>query len=317
MRNWIRKELSTQGFDPHNYGLCTPCEHDDRNHGPTGKKVLVIRNGGEHLDPNRFTWIGGICSLFTADSDQIRKKKLTFKTEESFREWIMSWYPRVDQVHDCVGIPPRSCKRVVYIVEDSIWAKRVAKWTGLNGEKIAQIFQEVHQTQGAPVIQRWLHNYGFRGQVDVVYSSSVERELELALRIWERQTGKNIRPADRDFAKVELMYTPLWLDILGIDRGCICEPIHHMDVPPHLSGFAKVFDRSHLYQMGFLPFWCSAGPTRLLPLDEVTNHSNWKNFQADDWSRVNFAFTTPDPFGFSLSELTERILHDLTFIYGG
>lgn len=313
MRTWILEQLAAQGqtLNPYLADNQETTESAARLFGPMHGKVLVDRVNRDEFDPNTQVWLGGICSLFTGDSDAIRLGQQTFASEEDFFNWLKSWYPRLDQVHDCMAIPPRACRKAIYVVEDSFFGRRVAKWTGLPEPALTLAFRTVHQEYGAGVIQRWLQTYGWQGEVEVVYTSQLEAELDLGLRIWEADMGKRIRGADRDQQKVELMYTPIWLRILGVKQGVVAEPFHHGTQIQHR------FVTNGISFYGFTPFWSMSGATRLLPCSAVTHRGNWREFQAEPgWSAINLAFTAPNPLGFSPEAMRTRTLKDLAVIYG-
>ena len=298
-----------------------PIETDNPHFGPNHRKVIVGRGAFESFSPHTAVWLGGICSLFTGDGETLRRGERTFANVEEFGRWMGSWYPRLDQIHDCMAVPPRACRRAIYVVEDSIWGRRVAGWTGLPIDEISQILKTVHQTVGEKAIRGWLHAYGYNGPVEVVYTSEIEKELDLALRIWERQLGKSFRPSKRDWAKVELMSTPLWLDVLGVEQGIVAEPAHH-GTAVHLPQVAST-DKNNPFrflQIGYLPFWGDKGATRHLPVDMVTHRGNWRNFtvqEGDPWAAINLVFNCHAPFGFGANDIQTRVMRDLGNIYGG
>lgn len=313
MHTWILDQLALQGLTLNEYlrDNRETTETEARLFGPMHDKVLVDRVEREGFDPNTQVWLGGTCSLFTGDSEAIRTGQRTFTSEDDFFNWLKSWYPRLDQVHDTVAIPPRACRKVIYVVEDSFFGRRVAKFTGLSEAGLTQAFRTVHHEYGAAVVERWLRNFGWRGEVQVVYTSQLEAELELGLRVWEADMGKRVRPAERDQMKVELMYTPIWLRILGLTQGVVAEPFHHGTLIKHR------FVTNGISFYGFTPFWSGRGTTRFMPYTDVTHRGNWCNFQAEPgWSAVNLAFAAPDPLGFSPDSLRARTLKDLAVIYG-
>ncbi len=313
MRPWILNELAQQGLTLNEYMVDNreTTETEARLFGPMHGKVLVDRVEREGFDPNTQVWLGGTCSLFTGDSDAIRTGQQTFASEDDFFTWLTGWYPRLDQVHDTLAIPPRACRKAIYVVEDSFFARRVAKFTGLSEAGLTQAFRTVHQEYGAGVVERWLQNYGWQGQVEVVYTSQLEDKLDLALTLWEADMGKHIRPAERDQMKVELMYTPIWLRVLSLKQGVVAEPFHHGLQIKHR------FVTNGISFLGFTPFWSASGATRLLPYSAVTHRGNWREFQPEPgWSAVNLAFNAPNPLAFSPDAVRTRTLQDLAVIYG-
>lgn len=314
MRTWIHEQLAAQGQYLDEYlrdnqltGETTP------GLGPIHVKVLIHRgfNPSELRGGSR-VWLGGMCSLFTGDSEHIRRQQVTFQSVDDFYAWMANWYPRLDQIHDTLGVPPGDCQRAVYVVEDSMFARRLAKWTGLDAQELAHAIRSLHEGYGAGVIRRWLENYRYRGQVEVVYTSDLDHDLELALGIWEGEMSQTVSPSDRDRMKVELMYTPVWLRILGLKSGLISEPFHHGGMLPH-------YHRSNgLGFAGFLPYWTANGSTRLLPYDQVTHRGNWRDFRAEpNWTQVNLAFNGKDPLGKDLEVAQRRALIELGEFYKG
>lgn len=302
LRDLVIQQLQTQNYQFELLSQMTPQDlSEDSRFGPQRSKILAgkIEQG---FKPEDTTWLGGICSLFTADGERIRKKETTFTNESAFDAWLRSWYPRLDQVHDTVGVPPASAKGVVYVVEDSIFGRRVANWTGLNADDLSKIFKNVHEEHGGPAIEKWLRNYGYQGSVNCVYTSELEKDLDLSLRIWERSLGKPFSPNKRDWAKVEMMYTPLWPSILGLSKAIIAEPCHHGTKLP-----SATFGNG-LSQVGFLPYWGETGTTRNLPYTEVPNIGNVANFTRWDteWNKINLEFNAKNPLNFTPEALVNR-----------
>ena len=310
MRRWILEQLKDATFLE---GNGDDVLSDDPRHGAMAKKVLIARGDWKNFDQNRATWLGGMCSLYSADWEAIRAGTFIPTSIPAFHFWIRGWYPRVDQVHDCVGIPHKSCRRVMYVVEDSFFARRVAAKTGLPEDELTAVFNEIHRESGEGCVVRWLQNFGYHGEVTAIYTSEMENELDLALRIWERNTGKRIKPTLRDWAKVELMYMSVWLDVLGIRSGIIAEPIDNFQ-----RTLSVLWPDTGLCQIGYLPFWSARGRTRNLPLTEVVHRGNWQTFRTErEWTAVNLAFNTRDPLNFSIKQMQARALKDLEFVYEG
>jgi len=253
------------------------------------------------LNMAQTTVLGGICSIFTGDEAELRGCR--FQSAAEFEKWLRSWYPRIDQVHDCVGIPPCGAAQILYVCEDSLFARKLARWTKLPAEELAQILRQVHDDQGRPVIANWLAAGGFRGQVKVVYSSDLEQKLEVALRGWERTLGWSFRSSERDRAKVQLMYTPFWLDVLLLDSpALIFEPISHHGLDWDWDSRLRRWEEANPYGrpgiseklgvIGFMPFATSDGISRLLPREQVPNRGNWQDFRIPEgeswWYALNF-----------------------------
>lgn len=293
-------------------GFSSPLQYDKR-FGVIARKVLLSRGDFKNFDPAKTTWLGGICSLFAGDWERIRRGELIFASTEEFNLWIRGWYPRIDQIHDTLGVPPRSAKSALYVVEDSFFAGRVGKITGLPSEELSTIFRSVHQNFGVDAIERWQKNFGYSGAINVVYTSDIERELELVLRLWERRMGKRISPSSRDWAKVEVMYTSAWLDILGLRAGIISEPVGHFE-----KQLADIWPTAGLFHIGFFPFWSERGESRLLPVEKVIHRGNWNLAKVSQpWAGVNFAFNVKTPLSFQEEQMQERVSRDLAFVYGG
>jgi hypothetical protein len=271
--------------------------------------------------------LGGICSISTAESEAIRKKEIAFVGLRGFGDWFAGWYPRIDQVHSTVGVPPRQwgTQEIIYVCEDSFFGRRLAKWTGLEAIELSATLKEAHENQGHKVVERFLRQRGYRGSVRVVYTSDLERELETALRIWERMLGFRFRSKYRDRAKVNLMYTGFWLDVLGITGpALVFEPGTHgieTDSFPEL----KPWIAQNLYGegvnrditvLGYRPFWSALGMTREFPLESVPNRTNWREFVVNEsdapWYAGNFGYRE----GLSLAEIQRRVRLDLETLYG-
>lgn len=276
--------------------------------GPTAGKIIGLKfpenfGPGLKLDPNKATILGGICSIYTGDMEQIRKKELTFKNETGFLDWMLSWYPRIDQVHNTVGIPPKNCSEIAYVCEDSLFGRRLAKYTGLNEISLSRIIKDVHEKQGHRIVCNWLESFGYRGTVNVIYTSDIEKEMEIGLRFWERSLGFTFTSRERDGAKVKMMYTGIWLDILGITGpAVIYEPADHM----YLENFFCLKNwfqennygsgiNKNLGIAGFLPFWLSSGLSRTLPCGNLDNYEKSSQKEIPNielaWHVTNLLFT--------------------------
>lgn len=270
------------------------------------RKLLSGIDSKQHeqsFDPNRTTILGGMCLVNTLEMKLIYNREIVFGSSFEFEEWYANWYPRIDQVHDAVGIPPRTCKKIIYVSEDSFFAKRLASYTGLDRTEIQDILHRVHEKQGHPVLERYLKALGYTGDLVCVYTSDIEKELEIALRMWERILGHTFRTCDRDFAKVELMYTGFWLDILGIKGSAV---IYEAASKLVLRGWVKLDPWFEKYPygsqtnrdlgiMGYLPFLTTQGDGSKLHFNQVPNFSNHKTFVIAEeeilWYIVNLLFT--------------------------
>lgn len=288
---------------------------------PTYNKMLGHKLPA-NLDINKTTILGGICSIFTAETEQMRKKELIFKDINGFEKWIYSWYPRIDQIHDTVGIPPKLCSKIIYVCEDSLFAKRISVHTGLPKDELQQILKEVHTKQGHPVLCNWLKSFGYSGSIEVVYTSDLQKELKTGVRIWERISGVSFKNKYQEFACVKLMYTAIWLDILGVkDFGVIYEPANHM----YQLGIKELGvicgSVDHMYQahglkdwfannkfgvgfnhnlgiIGYLPFWTAKGISRFLPLEQLPHYGNFNTYSISmdnlPWYVINMLFTNKE-----------------------
>lgn len=287
----------------------------------------------------KITVLGGICSVFTGDSEVLRKKELSFRSETDFKEWLKSWYPRVDQIHDTVGLPAKATKEIKYVCEDSFFARRIANWQGLDQSKLTDIFREVHEEQADPLIKNWIRKQGgYKGEVTVVYTSELEKPINTALRVWERLNEFKFKSKLRERAKINLMYTALWLDVLEVDgQAVVYEPEQHgiefeffpklkpwMQANPY--GYPGINENIGL--VGFEAFSSSAGITRNSTFDSVPNIGNWENFSLREEDALSYArnffpqieFRNREdlPSDTSLYEQIEsRIKMDLENIYGG
>lgn len=254
------------------------------------------------IDPNKTTVLGGMCLVNTVEMKEIYSSKITFGSESDFERWYASWYPRIDQIHDAVGAPPKLCQKVIYVSEDSFFAGRLASYTGLDKLKIQTILRKVHENQGHPVLVRYLQALGYSKEVTCIFTSDIEAKLETALRMWERILNHTFRTCDRDFAKVELMYTGFWLDVLGIrDSAVIYEPVSKMI----LRGWVKLDPWFKQYPygnginrnlgiIGYLPFLTTTGDGSKLSIDQVPHFGNHKTFIFNEedipWYVTNLLF---------------------------
>ncbi len=285
------------------------------------------------LDLNNTTILGGMCLLNTSEMKRISKREITFNSVGDFEVWYRSWHPRIDQIHDAVGVPPNCCKKIVYVSEDSFFADRLSDYTGFNRECVQSVLKDVHASQGHPALTRYLKCMGYKGETSVVYTSDISGELSLSLRIWERMLNQTFRACDRSFAKVELMYTGFWLDILGItSSGVIYEAASKMI----LKGWLKLesWIEEHPYGhginknlgiAGYLPFLTTRGDGSVLRFDEVPNYQNHKTYTVTSedlpWYIVNLLFMKKSviengPLDLTSQNAIELIASDLSQYYG-
>lgn len=305
--SWANAQPEMAEFHPDNWGKALGSNFNIPKlfNGPTlnkitGAKLEHFQNGTNDL--NKTVILGGICLLSRADMKRISGKQIVFSSLGDFELWFSSWYPRMDQIHDTVGIPPKTCKKIVYVVEDSFFSERLARQTGFDQNSIEKILRDVHKTQGEKVLRNWLYCFGYRGEIEVVYTSQIDRDLNLSLKIWERMLGFQFRACDNEFAKVEMMYTGFWLDILGITTSAIIyEPaskfvtkgwIHTqpwLDENQYGTGVNK-----NLGIAGYVPFISSGKELGTTYYDEVPNYSNFESFPITEenilWYAVNFLF---------------------------
>jgi len=271
--------------------------------------------------------LGGICSIATAESESIRKRDMRFSSFGELEKWLTGWYPRLDQVHDAIGVPAGAwqVREVLYVCEDSFFGRRLAKWTGFCEHDLTKLLRCVHDQQGHPVIMKWLRQRGYRGNVRVVYTSDLERELEVGLRVWERMLGFRFQSKQRDRAKVNLMYTGFWLDVLGIaGPALVFEPGTHgietdffPELKPWLAQNSYGYGANRdITTLGYRPFWSALGMTRELSLRSVPNRLNWSIFRISDgdheWYAKNFGYR----FGLPKQEIERRVHLDLETLYG-
>lgn len=307
IRSWALSQQALDEFDPRNWGkaLGSNLVLPKLFSGPTTNKIIGVKLDHFHedgFDLNNTIILGGTCLLSRTDMKKIARKEIIFESLLHFETWFRSWYPRIDQIHDTVGIPPRSCKKIVYVVEDSFFSERLSNQTGFKRESIEKILRETHSSQGELVLRNWLQCFGYKGNLEVVYTSQIDRDLNLSLKIWERLLGFQFRSCDNEFAKVEMMYTGFWLDILGITTsGVIYEPgskfiskgwIHTEDwLRSNQYGYGV---NKNLGIAGYLPFISSGKELGSISYDTVPNRLNYKNYIINEedllWYVVNFLF---------------------------
>ncbi len=276
----------------------------------TGSRLVLAEVNEQILKTKeKVSVLGGICSIAKGDEPFLREKKGQWDIND-LNNWIKSWYPRLDQVIDCVGVPPKGTGKVLYVCEDSIWGLKLAKWLDIPQEETIALLKKVHEEQGEACILNWFQAQGYRGEVKVVYTSDLEKSLEVGLSSWERIMKTKFRKKDRPGAKVELMYTPFWLDILGeTEPAIIYEPVDHIQFDsyryPETSNWeaTNAFGDPNGYcdnlgYLGFFPSWSSEGATRNLSLEKVPNLANWDSFE----------IATPDLSFYISSLLTEEYI---------
>lgn len=217
---------------------------------PTGNKVIWCTEHVETCDPNTTTVIGGICGTKATSLTEMGQ----LETMRDFFDWHTSWYPRIDQMHDAIGIPPKLCKKVVYVFEDTSHALRIQRikpnW---NVDQIAEILREVHKTQGHPMLCNWLMKNGYLGEVSYVFLSEIERETSCAIRI-AKKFGFKTESKEKETRK--LMYTSLWKSVLGIEKDAVIyEPIHYVN--RHYHSYGSMLDTVAI--LSYIPFLTKDG----------------------------------------------------------
>ena len=299
------------------------------------KKILSTDDSNQTtipIDPNKTTILGGMCLVNTVEMKDIYNRKITFDSEIGFENWYGSWYPRIDQIHDAVGVPPKLCQKIIYVSEDSFFAERLASYTGLDRSKIQTILRRVHENQGHPVLVKYLRSLGYTKEVNCIFTSDIEAKLETALRMWERILNHTFRTCDRDFAKVELMYTGFWLDVLGIkDSAVIYEPVSKMV----LRGWVKLDPWFKKYPygneinrnlgiIGYIPFLTTKGDGSKLSIDNIPHFGNHQTFVIADedipWYVANLLFTKEQvrndgPLSIEKKKVLEMIHGDFSQYY--
>jgi len=173
---------------------------------------------------------------------------------------------------------------------------------------------------------------GYRGEISAVYTSDLEAEMNVALRIWERILGFTFRTCDRDYAKVELMYTGFWLDILDIKSSAL---IYEAAAKMILKGWLRLDEWFKIHKfgtgvnqnlgiIGYLPFLTSVGDSSLLTFDQVPNFKNFRTYQIprDEalWYTANLLFPKKivvenGPAAVPEEKASEMIRFDLTQYY--
>jgi hypothetical protein len=292
--------------------------------------VIISAEIPREFNTDKAVVLGGVCSLFPGDVRELIVNRRELGTPGALEGWLRSWYPRFDQVRDTVGTPPAAAKRVVYVVEDSLWARRIGSIVDLPPSDIAPLLKDLHTSRGAPAIERWLREGGFKGTIEVVYTSILDRELEIGLKAFECFTGADCRD-NRDRAKIQLMYTGLWPRLLGISgQAVVFEPADH----GFESSAFKEFGKGAPYgkpgansEIGFIrtmPAASADGPSRDLPAALVPNLGNWESFRVSNreafWTALNLwprdTLNRPVERRFDAAEIERRMRMDLAKIFG-
>ena len=268
-------------------------------HSKMASKILA-RLVNEDWPVDQVLFLGGICSIFTGDWATL--SPTNFCTIDQFEGWLRSWYPRFDQVHDAVGIPPRGAQRLIYVCEDSLFARRISGMIKLEVQGLTEVLRQTHQELGHPIIERWLRQNGYRGKVEVVYTSDLERELEVGLRLWSRLLKASVASRHQDVMRVRMMYTAFWLDVLD-QKGpaVVLEPANHggINIKEYRQSLEGFFTENPYAQpgvnemlgiAGYLPHWGRSGMTRHQPFTEVINRGNWDTFCFDEFTSLNILF---------------------------
>lgn len=234
---------------------------------PTGPKVIWCNKYVNELDPNTTTVIGGICATKATSLKEM--DRLSINTIEDFEKWHLSWYPRIDQLHDSIGIPPKSCKNVVYVFEDLTHADRIVNIRKhFDVHSVRQILKDAHLKQGQKSIENWLKNFGYNGKVSVVFLSDIEKEIDLGIRIASKLGFKK---ADKNKQIRKLMYTSLWSTVLGIGgNALIYEPIHY--IQRHFTVYNNMLDNIGI--MSYIPYISGNFTLDEIPHKDIPNFGN-------------------------------------------
>ena len=263
---------------------------------PTGRYITSLETP-KLFEDRETTVLGGICSLFTADWERMRGGEVRFRDPYNFAAWLSSWYPRLDQVYGCVGIPPSGIQRIIYVVEDSFFAERLCSlYPGWDAADVSIIFREAHERQGRKAVLRWLREGGYQGEVTAVYTSDLGRELEIARRCFELSIGAALGSPHFRFPEpqrvqsaVKTMYTPFWSAVLGVSGPAfVYEPQSHGLASGDIKGLGEWSER-HPYgdarglcaffgRIGFREFELRGeGPTRTArSCDRMLNRGNYR-----------------------------------------
>jgi hypothetical protein len=263
---------------------------------PTGRRIIFNRSP-QQFELGRTTVLGGICSLFTADWEKLRRGEIRFDSLPQFAQWLSSWYPRIDQVFGCVGVPPCGVRRVLYVTEDSLFAERLnglyPRW---DRRELSALFREIQERFGCPAIRRWLSESGYQGVIETVYTSQLEVEMRIAFACFERSVGaalgeSNFRfaPGARTQALIKMMYTPFWSAVLGIDDvALVYEPAAYgldADAVRGLSAWQKMNPYgdsrglcANFGRIGFAELALEAeGPNRVTrTFERILNRTNYR-----------------------------------------
>jgi hypothetical protein len=242
--------------------------------------------------------LGTFCPLLPGDLLDLIRHRRDLSDIVKLERWMSSWFPRFDQIRETVGTPPPGAKRVVYVVEDSLWARRMSTFVDILPAEIAPLLKDLLSYRGAPAIERWLRDGGFKGTIEPVYTSNLERELETGLQAFETFTGIDCR-GNRDHAKSQLRYTGIWPKILGISgTAVVLEPADHGFESSGFKSWALTAPyggpgvNSELGVIHTLPAASATGPSRELPASAVPNYGNWETFICSPketlWTALNF-----------------------------
>ena len=131
------------------------------------------------------------------------------------------------------------------------------------------------------------------------------------------------------------MYTPFWLDILDIEEpAVIFEPINHHGLGLGWNTSLQNWEASNPYArpgfqenlgfIGYVPFATANGMSRNLPLTEVPNPGNWKEFVIKEedakWYAANFfpqdTMNRSENAALSVDEIRRRVRMQLNEVYG-
>lgn len=281
---------------------------------PTAKKVIWCNDYVDDLDPNTTTVIGGICGTKSTSLKNMEDNHID--TIDKFKKWHLSWYPRIDQIHDSVGIPPRTCKNLIYVFEDNSHADRIINirknWDFL---EVKEILREAHIKHGQKVLENWLRFHGYQGNISFIFLSELEKEIELGIRIATKFGLKN-ESKHKQIRK--LMYTSIWPSVLGVKKDAlIYEPIHY--ISRHYNKYNSILDEVGI--LSYLPYLSCNYLLDEIPHNKIANYGNpnlFNNMEEALFDTINLLFSkekvvsNPKEFSHDYPIVEKLISQDLT-----
>lgn len=277
-------------------------------------KIVFANTCVNNIDLNKAVILGGICCLKKTSFEEM--KQLNINNSEEFSIWYKSWYPRFDQLHDMVGIPPKQCKKIVYIIEDSFHAKRISYIIKNSSPvEINHIIKDTHIHQGVPIIKRYLTFMGYTGEIKYIFLSDILDEIKTGIKIAKRH---GFRKNEEEKEVLKFLYTSFYPSIIGESNCIVFEPIKY--ISRYTVHYNSVLDG--LPMVGFIPYISNTGSGSINHRESIhKDNYNELIIPPNNWNIINFLYMKNNELNFeekisNYTYLKDYIQNMVSKIYG-